>query len=441
MVTHGEPGVSLITGPDLPTIKQTTLETVIHGMGPNKIGQWPEGLITAFNKVDMVLTLVDGNRVLFRSADDPDSLRGPAAKHAWCDEITLCKNGTLGILQGRTLDTGGRIIATGTPKGTRNWFYQSVLSKCQETTPGRVWENDRWCVVQFPSRDNVGLAQALLQEQYELDKVDERWRVTDRRSGAVLDTYATKSDALLALADQAASELGAEYDARFKAQELEGQWVDWSGAAFDGNAITRCLSLPVAHYGRPFERHRSYMGLDPAGLGKDWRVATVVCLDCRAVVDQWREQRGPFSRMYDAVGALCATWKPIVLHLDETSMGGQAVREEVEATVMAASQGTVVEGYVFSTKKKYELLMRLSARLEEGLAIDAAKTEPLSFELRNYEWDDSDLQTDCVMGLALAAWPLAPMVARPELRPRVHRPAVSTAVYSRPARLDRAEMP
>ncbi len=441
MVTAGAPGVSLVTGPDMPTIKQTTIETIRNGMGPNKIGQWPEGLIESFNKVDLVLKLIDGNRVLFRSADDPDSLRGPAAKHAWVDEVTLCKDGTLGILQGRTLDTGGRIIATGTPKGTRNWFYQSVLSKCSETVPGRVWENDRWCVVQFPSRDNVGLAHALLQERYEIDKDGERWKVVERSTGATLDVYATKYDALHALSTQAAATLGEEYDARFKAQELEGLWVDWTGAAFNADALTRCFGLPVTHYGRPVEKHRAYMGFDPAGLGKDFRVATVVCIECRAVVDQWREQRGPFARMYDAVAELAKKWQPITLEIDETSMGGEAIKEELESTVAQVSRNTLVEGYVFNTRSKYALLTRLAARLEEGLAIDTAKTEPLAFELRNYNWDDADLQTDCVMGLALAVWPLSPLVARPEQAPVVRARHASVAGPRTRIDWDSAEVP
>ena len=41
-LTDCPPGaIGLITGPSLPDIKRTSLETILNGVGPHRYGQWP----------------------------------------------------------------------------------------------------------------------------------------------------------------------------------------------------------------------------------------------------------------------------------------------------------------------------------------------------------------------------------------------------------------
>ena len=394
LVTEGEPGVSLMTGPDMPTIKQTIIETIEHGMGPQHLGQWPLDLIEKHNHSDHVYTLKDGNRILYRGADEPDDLRGPAAKAVWCDEVTLCKPGTLEILQGRTLDTGGRAIFTGTPKGKQNWFFQQVLPKCQEVEPGRVWASDRWDVFVYPTAENPGVA----------------------------------SDDL--------ADLAAQYTMRMREQELEARFVDWGGAVFDGEVLSACFARGTSHWAMPRPGHPTVVGFDPAGKGSDWSVAVVLCMTCRGVVDIWRAQRLPFAAMYAQIERLMAIWTPDELRVDATSLGGEAIFEELQARVALTSRHTICIDFVFTLKSKVELITYLASRLEEGIAVSLREeTAPLAHELRCYEWDDKSLVTDCVMALALAVRSVPPTTCiEPVIASR------GLALAPRP-RLNRAEMP
>jgi len=73
----------------------------------------------------MICRLKNGAEILFRSADEPDRLRGPNANWAWIDEAGLCPAGTWDIVIGRLRADGqaGPCFITTTPKG-RNWLYQ-----------------------------------------------------------------------------------------------------------------------------------------------------------------------------------------------------------------------------------------------------------------------------------------------------------------------------
>lgn len=393
MALEGKPGVSLLTGPDLPTIKQSILETILHGMGPERLGKWPDSVILNHNRQDRVLQLIGDNRVLYRGGDDPDDVRGIAAKAVAIDEITLCKPELLPVAQTCTLDTKGRLAACGTPKG-KSWFYHDVIAQCVEVEPGRVWHSDRWEIFRWTSLENPGIEAAEVQN------------------------------------------LGAALSGKMRAQELDAEFVDWGGAVFLPEALTKCFALGSPHYGSPGDRHHeTLVGFDPAGRGKDASACVVVCRLCRAAVDFWRTQRIPFAALYDKVRETCAKWHPVWFVMDETALGGQAIREELDAIVQRASRNTAVEGYVFNAKSKAELILRLASRLEDGIGIPLTETNPLPHELRSYEWDDKALQTDCVMALALAAWHLPPAV-------EMETPAVMARNlgYSR-ARMDRAEMP
>lgn len=82
-------------------------------------------VIKDYNKSDMIITFKNGAEILFRSADEPDRLRGPNANWAWIDEAGLCQAGTWDIVIGRLRADGqaGPCWITTTPKG-RNWLYQ-----------------------------------------------------------------------------------------------------------------------------------------------------------------------------------------------------------------------------------------------------------------------------------------------------------------------------
>lgn len=73
--------------------------------------------------------------ILFRSADDPDMLRGPNLSGVWMDEASLMKREVFDILIGRLREGGemGWGTATFTPKGKAHWTYKKFGQGAKDT--------------------------------------------------------------------------------------------------------------------------------------------------------------------------------------------------------------------------------------------------------------------------------------------------------------------
>jgi hypothetical protein len=75
---------------------------------------------------DMTWELVNGTKVLFRSAEEPDRLRGPNLGWFWADEAAMMGKETFDILMGRLRLGPGRGWVTTTPRGF-NWLYDMFV--------------------------------------------------------------------------------------------------------------------------------------------------------------------------------------------------------------------------------------------------------------------------------------------------------------------------
>ena len=116
LVNAARPGtLGLVTAPTYPMLKDATLRTFQHIAGDT---------IAAFNKSDLIMSIKGGGEILFRSADNPDRLRGANLHWAHMDEGALCPAGTYEIIIGRLRADGkaGKLWITTTPNG-RNWLY------------------------------------------------------------------------------------------------------------------------------------------------------------------------------------------------------------------------------------------------------------------------------------------------------------------------------
>jgi predicted phage terminase large subunit-like protein len=73
-----------------------------------------------------MMKLTTGVEILFRSADDPDRLRGPNLSGIWMDEASLMPHDAYTISIGRLREKRkqGWISATFTPKGKSHWTYE-----------------------------------------------------------------------------------------------------------------------------------------------------------------------------------------------------------------------------------------------------------------------------------------------------------------------------
>jgi phage terminase large subunit len=134
MLYSQTPGtLGLVIAPSYPMLRDATLRT---------FRQVAEATIAETHASEMRLTLRNGAEVLFRSADQPDRLRGPNISWAWIDEASLCGAETWEITIGRLRADGkaGPCWITTTPKG-RNWVYQrqAQMTVFRSTTAGNPY--------------------------------------------------------------------------------------------------------------------------------------------------------------------------------------------------------------------------------------------------------------------------------------------------------------
>jgi phage terminase large subunit-like protein len=82
-----------------------------------------------------VVRLLTGAEMIFRSADDPERLRGPNLSGIWMDEASLMSQEVFSVLIGRLREGSemGWGTATFTPKGKIHWTYK-IFATGQEDT-------------------------------------------------------------------------------------------------------------------------------------------------------------------------------------------------------------------------------------------------------------------------------------------------------------------
>ena len=107
--------LGLVAAPTYPMLRDATLRAYQEILGNTM----------ELHKGEMLGKLANGAEILFRSADNPDRLRGPNLHWAHLDEGALCPPGTWEVIIGRLRADGGAgpCFVTSTPKG-RNWLYK-----------------------------------------------------------------------------------------------------------------------------------------------------------------------------------------------------------------------------------------------------------------------------------------------------------------------------
>jgi PBSX family phage terminase large subunit len=111
---------SLIVAPTYPMLRLGAMETILKLVAQAGIGQ-------AWNKTELELKLLGGSRIIFRSADNPDRLRGANVGFLWLDEAAMMSADMWPMALATLRHTPGRAIATTTPRG-KNWLYETWLS-------------------------------------------------------------------------------------------------------------------------------------------------------------------------------------------------------------------------------------------------------------------------------------------------------------------------
>jgi PBSX family phage terminase large subunit len=114
-ILRAQDGDGVIIAPTYPMLRDATQHTLF---GLLREG----GLDFSFNKVENEARLF-GHRILFRTGDNPDRLRGPNLTWAWIDEAAMQKAAVWDITLGRLRVGKPSAWVTGTPSGF-NWVHE-----------------------------------------------------------------------------------------------------------------------------------------------------------------------------------------------------------------------------------------------------------------------------------------------------------------------------
>lgn len=145
------PNVGVVTAPTYPMLRDASIRTFLEITGD---------LVTNWNKSENHATLLNGSEILFRTADDPDHLRGPNLTWWWGDEGAYYHADVWRVMIGRLRQFGqqGYAWVTTTPKG-RNWLYREFVQVTR----------DDYAIFNIKTKQNPFLAEGFvrsLEESY-----------------------------------------------------------------------------------------------------------------------------------------------------------------------------------------------------------------------------------------------------------------------------------
>lgn len=111
-------GVHYFCGNTYRMLEDTTIKTFMDACPKEFIGEYKRG--------EKRLIFHNGSECIFRSADEPDKLRGPNLAWFWIDEAALVSENCWKIMQGRLRIKPEKCWITSTPKGF-NWIYREFI--------------------------------------------------------------------------------------------------------------------------------------------------------------------------------------------------------------------------------------------------------------------------------------------------------------------------
>jgi len=198
--------VGLVAAPTYRMLEDATIATIKEIFGD---------LIVEFVKSDMTMRLVDDKKILLRSADDPEKLRGPNLGWFWLDEGAMMGALAWKIMVGRLRLHPGRAWVTTTPRGKVNWVYTNFV---------RDGLSDLFEVIQCSTKSNIYLPDFFIDQ------------------------------------------LEAQYTGAWRQQEYEGEFVD-----FNQNAAYHEFKRSLNVEKNVFERY--YNPYKPLMFGCDFNIA------------------------------------------------------------------------------------------------------------------------------------------------------------------------
>jgi predicted phage terminase large subunit-like protein len=150
-----EGSLGLIIAPTYPMLKLGAMETILSLVAS-------AGIATSWNKSDKELRLLGDRTIIFRSADNPDALRGANASWLWLDEAAMMTEDTWPTSIATLRRAPGRAWVTTTPRG-KNWLYNVWQSGGEDYTVTQAKSTDN---PYLPSHFIETLRQSMTSEMY-----------------------------------------------------------------------------------------------------------------------------------------------------------------------------------------------------------------------------------------------------------------------------------
>jgi len=212
------------------------------------------------NKSEKIISLVNGTRIYFRSAEKPETIRGLSIDYAFLDEAQDISDDAFNKAILPTLSAKGKkCLIAGTPK-SKNWFYQYFQRN----------ELPNYNSYTAPSSISPFVSEEFLEEQKQ------------SLPPAIFE------------------------------QEFEAKWQEGDGEVFT-NIDGVCI---LDDWGST--RSRTYGGLD-IGTKQDYTVLTILDSNGRTL-HMWRERGLEYSQIVDKVVYLCNQYKTDLM-IEANSMG------------------------------------------------------------------------------------------------------------------------
>jgi hypothetical protein len=322
-----------------------------------------EGVFKSVSHSEMRVGFVNGAAMTFKSADNPDNLRGEGLHRVVVDEAARVKREVWEeVLRPAVSDTHGRVLFISTPKG-KNWFYELWTRGQDALQP----EFKSW---KFPTADNPKVSTEDIEQA---------------RQSLPVDVFN---------------------------QEYLAEFLENSAGVFRN--IQACIGSGREE---PLPGKQYFAGLDLARL-TDFTVLTILDSHGRQVywdrfnLLDWTVQKEriiPVVRRYQAK-----------LNVDATGVG-DPIYEDLRRA------GLNVVGYKFTAESKKKLIETLMIGFDQKkLSILDERVQTNELEIFEYQIGSSGMvhysapegyHDDCVISLALSYW----LVGGPIIIPGVAR--------------------
>ena len=298
------------------------------------------------------LLLKNGSWIECKSTDDPTGLLGEGLDLLIMDEASRIKEiAWKESLRPTLSDRMGKMVAISTPKGSKNWFYESYRKGVKQEDNYKAWN--------MPTNANPHFPEA-------------EWQ-------------------------QIIQELG-EDNPTFR-QEFLAEFIDDVGAVFKN--IHSCIGGDFEH---PIAGVKYSIGVDLAKT-QDYTVKMVIRQDTRQIVAMERYNQVPYDEQINKIMNLSKRYNNANILIDSTGVGDPVYD-------LLKRNGANIKPFKFTNPSKENLIRGLIIALENK-EVSYPKIDVLLDELEMFEYtlgatgvmrynSPDGEHDDCVIALALA---------------------------------------